>query len=88
MVLSIHDPAIRDTKTAETVAKAKMEKLRYTFGLAVETVGKPEIKLGDTITLEDITNSALQGQLEVRGFEHYLSKDKGFTTIVSCWKRS
>jgi phage protein D len=87
-VLSIHDPAVRDKKTAETVAKAKMEKLRYTFGLAVETVGKPQIKLGDTITLEDIPNSALKGQLEVRGFEHYLSKDKGFTTIFSCWKRS
>ena len=87
-VLSIHDPAIRDKKTAETVARSKMERLRYTFGLAVETVGKPQIKLGDTITLENVPNSTLTGQLEVRGFEHHLSKDKGFTTIINCWKRS
>jgi phage protein D len=87
-VLTIHDPAIRDKKTAETVAKARMEKLGYTFGLAVETVGKPQIKLGDTVTLENIPNPALTGQLQVRSFEHYLSKNKGFTTVISCWKRS
>jgi phage protein D len=86
-VLSIHDPAIRDKKTAQAVADAKKERMRYSFGLYVESVGKPKIKLGDTVTLEDIPNSALSGKLEVRGFEHYLSKDKGFTTIVTCWKR-
>ena len=87
-ILTIQDPAIRDKKTAETVAKARMEKMRYTFGVAVETAGKPEIKLGDTVTLEEVANSALQGPLEVRSFEHYLSKNKGFTTVLSCWKRS
>jgi len=87
-VLTIHDPAIRDKKTAETVAKARREKLGYTFGLAVETVGKPQIKLGDTVALEDVPNSALTNQLEVKSLEHYLSKSKGFTTVLSCWKRS
>ena len=86
-VFLISDPAIRDKKTAETVAKAKMEKLRYTFSLFVEVVGNPQIKLGDTITLENIPNSSLKGQLEVRGFEHYVSKDKGFTSKFSCLKR-
>jgi phage protein D len=87
-VLSVHDPAIRDQKTAETVAKAKMEKLKYTFGLAVETVGKPAIKIGDNVTLEDVPYSALKGALEVRSVEHYLSKDKGFISIVTCWRRA
>jgi len=86
-ILSIHDPVIRDTKTAESVAEAKMERLRYTFGLAVETVGKPQIKIGNTVTLEGIPNSVLNGQLEVRCLEHHLSKDKGFTTVITCWKR-
>jgi phage protein D len=85
-VLTIHDPAVRDKKTAENVAKARIEKLGYTFGLAVETVGKPQIKLGDTVTLEEVPNSALTDQLEVRSFEHYLSKSKGFTTVLSCWR--
>lgn len=87
-VLSVHDPAIRDQKTAETVAKAKMEKLKYTFGLIVESVGKPAIKLGDTVTLEGVPYSALKGALEVRSLEHYLSKDKGFVSVIGCWRRS
>jgi len=86
-VLSIHDPAIRDKETAETVAKAKLNKLKYTFTAVVETVGKPEIKLGDTIALEGMPNSAIKGELEVRGIEHYLSKVKGFTTKISCWMK-
>jgi hypothetical protein len=29
-------------------------------------------------------NSELKGSLEVRGIEHYLSKNKGFTTKIDC----
>lgn len=87
VVLSLHDPAIKDTETAKTVAKAKMNKLKYIFAAIVKTVGKPEIKLGDTVILEGMPNSALKGELEVRGVEHYLSKVKGFTTKISCWTR-
>jgi phage protein D len=86
-VLSLQDPAIRDKKTAETVAKARMTKLEYVFGAVVETLGKPEIKLGDTVTLENIPSSQLKGQLEVRSVQHYLGKAEGFTTVVNCWMR-
>ncbi len=86
-VLSIDDPVIKDKKTAETVAKAITSKLGYTFFVDVETVGKPEIRLGDTITLEAVPMQELGGQLEVRGIEHYLSKTKGFTTILTCLRR-
>jgi phage protein D len=84
-VLSIADAAIRDKETAETVAKAKLDKLKYTFAAVVETVGNPDIKVGDTIALEGMPNSAVEGELEVRGVEHYLSKIKGFTTKIDCW---
>jgi phage protein D len=87
-VLFIQDPAIRDQKTAETVAKARMEKLKYTFGLVVETVGKPAVDIGDNVTIEDAPYSTLKGTLEVRSIEHYLSKDKGFTSTVTCWRRA
>jgi phage protein D len=86
-VLSIDDPAIKDKKTAETVAKARKSKLEYTFGVAVETVGNPVIKLGDTVTLKDVPIPNLKGQLEVRSVQHYLSKAKGFTTTINCWRR-
>jgi len=86
-VLSLHDPVVRDTQTAETVAQARLDRLEYTFAAVVETVGKPEIKLGDTVTLENMPSSAFQGDLEVRGVEHYLSKSKGFTTRIQCWMK-
>jgi len=83
----IHDPALKDAETAETVAKAKLNKLEYTFAAVVETVGNPEIKLGDTVVLEGMPSSAVGGELEVRSVEHYLSKIKGFTTRVNCWMK-
>lgn len=86
-VLSLHDPAIKDKKTAETAAKARLDRMKHTFAVVVETVGKPEIKLGDTITLKGLSDSALSGNLEVRGIEHYLNKTKGFTTRFTCWMR-
>jgi hypothetical protein len=86
-ILSIDDPAIKDKKTAEAVAKARKSKLEYTFGVAVETVGNPGIQLGDTITLKDVPLPGIKGQLEVRSIQHYLSKAKGFTTTINCWRR-
>lgn len=87
VILSLHDPAIKDTETAETVAKARLSKLKYMLEAIVETVGKPEIKLGDTVVLKDMPTTTLEGELEVRGIEHYLSKVKGFTTKIDCWMK-
>lgn len=86
-VLSIADAAIRDTETAETVAKARLDKLKYTFVSFVETVGNPDIEVGNNVTLEGMPNSAVSGELEVRGVEHYLSTTKGFTTRIDCWMK-
>ena len=87
LVMSIDDPAIKDKKTAETVAKAKKSKLEYTFGVAVETVGNPAVKLGDTVTLNDVPIPKLDKPLEVRSIQHYFSKAKGFTTTINCWRK-
>jgi phage protein D len=86
-VLSICDSCIKDNKTAETVAKARTNRLGYVLGAVVVTVGNPEIKLGDTLTVGGAPDSSLNGQLEVRSIEHYLSKVRGFTTVVNCWMR-
>jgi len=85
--LLVHDPAIKDKGTAENVAKAKLSALKYTFAVVIDTVGKPEIKLGDTIALEGMPNSVVKEGLEVRGIEHHLSKVKGFTTKINCWSK-
>jgi phage protein D len=83
----MEDPAVKDRKTAETVAKAKTFKLEYTFGVAVKIVGNAGIRIGDTITLKDVPIPNVGGELEVRGVRHYLSKAKGFTTTINCWGR-
>lgn len=85
VALSILDSAIKDTVTANTVADAKLKRLKHTLAIAVETVGKPEVKLGDTLILEGMPASIIQGKMEVRSVEHYLSKAKGFTTRINCW---
>lgn len=86
-VLTIHDPAIRDRQTAESVAKARLDKLQYTFALVVETTGKPEIKLGDAVEIKGVPNSDVNGEFQVRSIEHYLSKIKGFTSRINCWRK-
>lgn len=86
-VLTIHDPALRDRQTAESVARAKLNELQYTFALVVETTGKPEIKLGDAVAITGVPNSAVNGEFQVRGIEHHLSKIKGFTSMINCWRK-
>jgi phage protein D len=86
-VMPLQDSAIKDSKTAESVAKSRMSRLECTFGVMVEVVGKPEIKLGDSVTFERLPNSELNGPFEIRCFEHYISKTRGFTTKIDCWIR-
>lgn len=87
IVLLVQDPSIRDQKTAQIVAKAKNEKLKYTFGLIVETIGKPVIGIGDNVIIEGAPYSNLDGTVEVRSVEHYLSKDRGFISVITCRRK-
>jgi phage protein D len=85
--LVINDPAIRDQQTADTVAKAKLNELQYTFGLIVETVGNPEIKLGDSVSIVGVPNPEINGEYQIRSTEHYLSKIHGFISMINCWRK-
>jgi hypothetical protein len=87
-VLAMSDPAVRDQQTASTVAKAMSNRLEYTFSVHIKIVGNPEIKLGDTVILKGLPVSAFKGDLGVRGIEHYLSKNEGFTTTINCWMKA
>jgi len=59
--------------------------LKYTLAVDIEVVGNPDMKIGDIISLEGMPNPVVEGELEVRSVEHYLSKTKGFTTRLDCW---
>lgn len=75
---------VRDEETAATVAKAALDKKKLSILVEVEIVGNPEIKPGDTVKISGTPNEFLDGELQVRRVEHFLSKSTGFTTIVRC----
>jgi len=85
--LIIQDPVIRSRETAERVARAKLNRLQYTFVAAIEVVGSPEIRLGDAVAIRGLPDSTINGEFQVRGVRHYLSKTKGFTSRISCWRK-
>ena len=84
-ILPIRDPVVKSKETAEKTAKARLQTLKRKLNAVVEIVGKPEVKLGDTVTISDLPGSSMKGRFQVRGIEHYLSKDEGFTTKIYCW---
>jgi phage protein D len=49
-----------------------------------EILGSSKTKLGDTIRIQGMPDETLNGEYQVRGIEHFLSKTSGFTTIINC----
>jgi hypothetical protein len=84
----LQDSTIKDKETAQSVADSNSAKLKCTYGVSLVVVGAPEIKMGDTVNLENLPFSGLSTPLEVRSYEHFLSKTKGFTTTINCLVRS
>jgi phage protein D len=84
--LSIQDPTVKDKDTAEKVAEAKLEALERSLSGAVKTIGKAEVKLGETIEVKGMPNAKMNGEFQIRSVEHFLSKTEGFTTIIG-WRK-
>lgn len=80
--LSLNVAAVKDRQTAEQVAKARFDRLEYTSTVAVEVVGRPEIRVGDAVSIRNMPTRSVNGDSQVTGVEHYLSKTRGFTTTV------
>jgi phage protein D len=82
--LSIQYKAIRDEDTAKKVAEATLDRLRF-FTIVVQVVGNAKVMLGDTAKIQGVSeHEDLNGEFQIRGIEHYLSKSHGFTTTVTC----
>lgn len=82
--LEIVDPAIRDTDTAEKVAKARLKVLSLSKFFKLVVVGSPKIRLGDAVEVKKMPDDALNGELKVMRVEHVLNKSEGFTTRIEC----
>jgi phage protein D len=86
--LIIYDAAIRDKETADAVAKARLARAKHTHFVSVVTLGNPEIKLGDSVSLKGFEQDLLKGEFKVRSVHHHLSKRRGFTTRLRCSKEA
>lgn len=84
--LLIQDATLRDKDTVEKVAKARLDTLNRVVSGTVRIIGKADIGLGDTIKIQGMSDSKMNGEFQVRSIEHYLSKSAGFTTLIG-WRK-
>lgn len=87
VLLAIHDVAIKTQDDAGKVSQAVQSRLEYTSSLMVDTVGDPEIRLGDAIVLKGFISNSMKGEYEINGLEHCLSKASGFTSRIFCRRK-
>jgi phage protein D len=83
-VLVLVDPSIRETKTAGQVASARAAEMACTMSCTVTTVGLPQVSLDGTLSFVNLPHDFGSDKFEVRSYEHYLSKTKGFITRINC----
>lgn len=82
-VLLLERPALRTAAAAQTAADAlELEIKRRTLRGRVLTIGRPEVKLGDAITLRGLPDASLNTSFQVRTVRHRMSKVDGFTTLI------
>lgn len=76
-------PALRTRQAAQTAATALHRRLqgRSLTGRLL-TLGRPQVRLGDSIRLRGLADEALNTFFQVRRVRHRLSKAGGFTTEI------
>lgn len=80
----IQNMAIKDPVTAKDVSEAVLKRLKAATTLKVKIIGDEKIMLGDTVRIQKIPQSALNGEFQVREIEHIFTKSEGFTTELTC----
>jgi phage protein D len=82
-VLLRERPVLRTREAARTAANAALTSIkRRTLRGRVETIGRPEVKLGDAIRLIGLADDSLNTFFQVRSVVHRINKVGGFTTTV------
>ena len=78
----LQDRIVKDPSGASSVAKAILRKIERGVVVLLDVVGDATVKLDDTVRIQGMPESSLNGEFQVRGVEHSLSKSAGFTTTV------
>lgn len=81
----VYDASIKNEETAEGMAKGLSENIEKTLSGTFKIIGDAKIKLGDEIQVSGMKHSKMNGNFQVRSFEHYISKAAGFTTLIG-WR--
>lgn len=80
----IQNMALKDPTTAKAAANAALKRLRANTSINLKIFGNEKIMLGDTVKIQKVPQSSLNGEFQVREIEHILTKAEGFTTTLTC----
>jgi phage protein D len=81
--LLLQRPSLRTAAAARTAAQGALTEIkRRSVRGRLVTVGRPEVKLGDAIRIAAVPDGSLNGNYQVRGVNHRVTKSGGFTTRI------
>ncbi|UCG26556.1 MAG: hypothetical protein JSW55_16040 [Chloroflexota bacterium] len=82
--LLLERPALRTATAARTAAQAAHTRIqRRTIRGRLTIAGRPQLKLGDAVSLSQVPEEPLNGTFQVRSVTHRISKPGGFTTTAA-----
>jgi phage protein D len=82
----VQDPAIRTTDAADLRAEGVLRRSRQRARIGtLRALGRPEVKLGDAIRIEQAPDDRLNDVFQVRAVYHRLSRRVGLVTEISFW---
>jgi phage protein D len=76
----ITDPTIRTLDNASLMSRALEDRLKNRTKGSIQAPGAPEIKIGDTLQINQLPESQHNGLYKTTGFRHRLSAASGFTS--------
>lgn len=81
--LLLENAALRSGASTQAAADARLARIeRRTLRGRLVVAGYPAVKLGDSVELTEMPDSALNQTYQVRAITHHVSKRHGFTTVI------
>lgn len=80
----VQNMALKDPVTAKAAAEAILKRLKASTTVNLKIVGNEKIMLGETVKIDKVPQSSLNGEFQVREIEHILTKSEGFMTTLTC----
>ncbi|MFQ3662678.1 MAG: hypothetical protein SNJ69_09830 [Chloroflexaceae bacterium] len=84
--LLLADPALRTSAAANQRAEGVLRRANQRARIGqLRALGRPELKLGDAIRIEQAPDARLNDTFQVRAIGHHLSRKRGLITSVEFW---